>query len=133
VNLRLDRNESANQLIDESNNYYTPRGVVNNANLERFCDDDESTEYNLIVSEAVQFATQLNPTNVQQFFDYQTSQTQNIPTNNQRGETSNNANNTNQERRRQNRLSQSEKKFVCEHCNKEFKLKHHLTRLKDLF
>ena len=97
--------------------------------MESFCDDEESSEYNLIVNEPVKFNTQLNTTNQQQFFDYQTGQLQNTPTNNSREETYHNtSNNNSQEKRRPSRLTPSENRFICEYCNKEFKLKHHLTR-----
>ena len=125
----MDRNEPNNQLLVESNNNFYATKPNGDGNLESFCDDEESSEYNLIVNEPVQFNTQLNTTNLQQFFDYQTGQLQNIPTNNPREETYHNTSkNNSQEKRRQSRLTPSEKRFICEYCNKEFKLKHHLTR-----
>ena len=126
INVRIDRNVSTNTIV-ESNNYY-PRDE-GGANSEIY-DDAQTTEYN-IANEAVQLQTELNSIQVnQQLFNFESSLIQNNQVqNNPRGGTKDNTiNNSNQKRRSQNGLSQGEKRFVCEHCNKEFKLKHHLTR-----
>ena len=127
INVRIDRNVSNNTIV-ESNNYY-PRDA-GGANTEIF-DDAQLTEYNL-ANETVQLQTeQLNSIQVnQQLFNFESGINQNNQVaNSPRGATNENTvNNSNQKRRGQNNLSQGEKRFVCEHCNKEFKLKHHLTR-----
>ena len=127
INVRIDRNVSNNTIV-ESNNFY-PRDA-GGANTEIY-DDAQLTEYNL-ANEAVQLQTeQLNSIQVnQQLFNFESGLNQNNQVaNNPRGATiENTINNSNQKRRGQNNLSQGEKRFVCEHCNKEFKLKHHLTR-----
>ena len=127
INVRIDRNVSNNTIV-ESNNYY-PNRDEGGPNSEIY-DDAQTTEYNL-ANEAVQLQTELNSVQVnQQLFNFESGLIQNNQVqNNTRGATiENTINNSNQKRRNQNRLSQGEKRFVCEHCNKEFKLKHHLTR-----
>jgi hypothetical protein len=138
-NVRFYRNEANGQLPVEANNYYERdvSGVGGGGgggsganNVNGFYDEEESTEYNLAVNAAVQFTIDnrdLNANSIQQFYDFQSGQTPNIQGNNKRGDTNDNATSS-QKRRSQNRSSQGEKRFVCEHCNKEFKLKHHLTR-----
>jgi hypothetical protein len=125
-NVRLDRNNPNNAIV-ESNNYYTRDGGEVNSDA---YDDDDSTEYNL-VNESAQLPAELNAIHLnQQLFNFDSGGLQNSQINNQRGgtsdETFNNSNNNGAKKR--SRLSQGEKKFICEHCNKEFKLKHHLTR-----
>ena len=135
-NVRFYRNEANSQLPVEANNYYerdvsgVGGGGTGANGVNRFYDDEESTEYNLAVNAAVQFTIDnrdLNANSIQQFYDFQSGQTPNAQGNNKRGDTNDNTA-SNQKRRSQNRSTQGEKRFVCEHCNKEFKLKHHLTR-----
>jgi hypothetical protein len=121
-NVRLDRNDA----IGESNNYYA--SVRGDRNSDIYF-DTQPAEFNL-VNETVQLPIELNVINLnQQLFNFESGQSQNTLLNSQRVDGSQVTKNNNKRRARsQNGLSQGEKRFVCEHCNKEFKLKQHLTR-----
>ena len=124
-NVRLDRNDADN-VIGESNNYYASVRGERNSDIYF---DTQPAEFNL-VNETVQLPIELNVINLnQQLFNFESGQSQNTLLNSQRVDGSQVTKNNNKRRTRsQNGLSQAEKKFVCEHCNKEFKLKQHLTR-----
>ena len=123
-NVSLDRND-ANNAIGESNNYFASVRGERNSDIYF---DTQPAEFNL-VNETVQLPIELNVINLnQQLFNFESGQSQDASLNSQRVDGSQIIRNVNRRARSQNGLSQGEKRFVCEHCNKEFKLKQHLTR-----
>ena len=114
------------QLIVEPNNFFTGDGGVVNQDI--YNSNDDSTEYNL-VNQTAQTPAQLNIIQLnQQLSNFESGDIQNNHTNSQNKVANNTTTNNNRQRVTQISLTQSGKRFACEHCPKDFKWKHHLTR-----